>query len=150
MAGIGRIRHQLLDQWQRDFPLSPTPFADIAEALGVGEEEVLAHARELIAEGTISRIGAVVRPNTVGASTLAAVAAPADEAERIARAISARPEVNHCYLREHAYNIWFVVTAADRAGVAACLTAVAAGTGLDVLDLPLLEPFHIDLGFALP
>ena len=150
MTEADRIRRHLLNDRQRDFPLTPTPFADIAEALGVDEAAVLREARALVAEGLASRVGAVVRPNTVGASTLAAVAAPEDEASVVAETIGRRPEVNHCYRREHVYNIWFVVTAADRAAVAASLAAIEAETGLDVLDLPLVEPFHIDLGFALP
>ena len=43
--------------------------------------------------------------------------------ERIAALVSARPEVNHNYQREHSYNLWFVATAADPAALAAALAA---------------------------
>jgi siroheme decarboxylase len=75
-------RRRLLNDFQQDFPLSPTPYADMARALGVTEEEVLARLRELKQAGAISRVGAVVRPNTVGVSTLAAMAVPPEELER--------------------------------------------------------------------
>jgi hypothetical protein len=63
--------------------------------------------------------------------------------------VSAHPQVNHNYEREHAYNLWFVVTGRDAHEVAGVLAAIARDTGLEPLDLPLEEPFHIDLGFQL-
>lgn len=140
---------RLLDGWQRDFPLVPRPFAEIASALWLSERTVLARLAHLAETGAISRIGATVRPNTVGASTLAAVAAPAARIEEVAALIGAEPGVNHSYLREADWNIWFVMTGPDRAHVTAALDRIAVATGLEVLDLPLVRPFNIDLGFRL-
>jgi len=142
-------KHHLLNDYQRNFPLEPRPFARIADELGLREDDVLAMLADLQAGGTVSRIGAVVRPNTVGASTLAAMAVPAERLEEVAALVSARPEVNHNYEREHALNLWFVVAAADKAAVKATLDAIAAETGLPVVDLPLQTAYHIDLGFDL-
>lgn len=143
------IDRRLLNDYQRDFPLTGQPFAAIAADLGSTEADVLQRFAALQAEGKIGRIGAVVRPHTVGASTLAAVAVPPEDVERIAELIAGRPEVNHCYQREHALNVWFVVTAADAAAVGTVLAAIERQTGRPVLDLPLLQAYHIDLGFAL-
>jgi hypothetical protein len=41
------------------------------------------------------------------------------------------------------------VIAADRAEVLRVLDEIAAETGEAVLDLPIVEPYHIDLGFDL-
>ncbi len=139
----------LLDRWQRDLPLVPRPFAAMAETLGLGETEVLARLGRLASVGAISRIGGTCRPNTAAASTLAAVAAPDARIEDVAAAIGAEPGVNHCYLRENAINIWFVATGPDRAHVDATLARIGAATGLDVLDLRLVRPFNVDLGFGL-
>ena len=49
-------------------------------------------------------------------------------------------EVNHNYEREHALNLWFVVTAADDARLQAVLAEIAETTGLEVLDLAQLVP----------
>ena len=74
----------------------------------------------------------------------------ADEAvEEAGRRIAAHPEVNHCYEREHTYNLWFVVTAKDEPALRRTLAAIEEECGTPVLDLPLVEAFHIDLGFAL-
>ena len=69
--------------------------------------------------------------------------------EEVAALVSAFPEVNHNYEREHAFNLWFVVTGENQTHVAAVLAALSDRTGLEVLDLPLEEAFHIDLGFPL-
>jgi hypothetical protein len=58
--------------------------------------------------------------------------------------------VNHNYEREHRLNLWFVVTAQDRARVDAALARIARMTGLPVLELPLVTEYRIDLGFDLP
>ncbi|MDT8344313.1 MAG: Lrp/AsnC family transcriptional regulator [Thermohalobaculum sp.] len=141
--------HALLNDWQRDLPLVPRPYAAIAAAMGVGEAEVLARLVRLSAEGAISRVGGTFRPNTAGASTLAAVAAPDWRIDEVAALIGQLAGVNHSYLREHDLNLWFVATGPDRAHVDATLARIGAETGLDVLDLPLVRPFNVDLGFSL-
>lgn len=140
---------RLLNDYQRDFPLESRPYAKIADDLGLTEDEVLSLMSELKDQGACSRIGAVVRPNTVGASTLAAMTVPQEKLEEVAAIVSAQPEVNHNYEREHAFNLWFVVAAADTEVVAAVLDRIEHLTGLAVMDLPLVKSFHIDLGFDL-
>lgn len=139
----------LLNDWQRDFPISARPFEDLGKKLGAGETAILETLKRLQTRGAISRVGAVLAPGRVGASTLAALAAPAERIEQIAAMISARPEVNHNYQREHAFNLWFVVTAADAATLAATLDAIECETGCAVISLPLEQEYHIDLGFDL-
>lgn len=140
---------RLVDEWQRDFPITPTPFAHIGAIVGLTEADVLTRLKRLQASGALSRVGAVVRPNTVGASTLAALAVPANELERAAVAVVAEDGVNHAYEREHRHNLWFVVTAPDAAGVTAAIDRIEARVGVDILILPLLRDFHIDLGFSI-
>lgn len=140
---------RLINEFQRDFPLEPRPFAEIAYRLCVGEEVVLDALQRLRGEGVVSRVGAVFAPRRVGASTLAALAAPSDLLDEIAARVSARPEVNHNYEREHRFNLWFVVTARDAAHLAEALTAIECDTGCKVISLPLEHEFYIDLGFDL-
>ena len=139
----------LLNSFQRDFPLVPRPYAAIAESMGLGEDELLAMLKDLQARGILGRVGATVRPNSAGASTLAALAVPAEELDAVAGIVSAMPAVNHNYAREHAFNLWFVLTAADRTGIDQALAEIQAATGLSPIDLPLEAEYHIDLGFPL-
>jgi DNA-binding Lrp family transcriptional regulator len=146
---MNELQKNLLNDFQHDFPLSPTPYADMAARLGVTEAEVLASLQTLKESGAISRIGAVVRPNQVGASTLAAMALPPTELEAVAALVSGYTEVNHNYEREHRLNLWFVATASDAARLQAVLDDITARTGYEVLSFPLEEDYHIDLGFEL-
>ena len=143
------ITDQLLHGYQRDFPLTPEPFNDIALRLDATEREVRSAFEVLLGSGIIARIGGVVRPNTLAASTLAAVAVPALSIDSIATMIAELEGVNHVYLRENEINIWFVATGPDRAYVDATLRDVERLSGQPVLDLRLEQSFHIDLGFSL-
>ena len=139
----------LLNDWQRDFPLTPRPFAAIAERLGCDESEVIEGYRRLLDEGKVSRIGAVLRTGAVGARTLAAMAVPPERLEAVAAIVSGYPEVNHNYEREHRVNLWFVVTASNQDHLARVIGEIERRSGLTVLDLPMVESYFLDLGFEL-
>lgn len=155
MAGFDMITHldpidqRLLDEFQRDFPLVSRPFCVLADALGLTEADVISRLETLQAEGRISRVGATVRPNTAGASTLAAMAIPEDRIAEVAARVGHEGGVNHSYLREHDWNLWFVATAPNTEALETSLDDIRRDTGLDVLDLRLRRPFNIDLGFRL-
>ena len=140
---------RLLNDFQRNFPLCPAPFAELAAKLGVAEGAVLRMLEQLRREGKISRVGAVFAPKRIGASTLAAMAVPPEKLGRVAEAVNRFPEVNHNYEREHRYNLWFVVTAGSEGRLQAALGAIEQAAGYPILKLPLLQEYHIDLGFAL-
>jgi DNA-binding Lrp family transcriptional regulator len=143
------LDYRLLNDFQHDFPLLPAPYAELAARLGCPEAEVLARLARLRARGIVSRVGAVFAPRRVGASTLAALAVPAGRLEAVAARVSAQPEVNHNYEREHAWNLWFVATAEDGDALARCLSRIRHETGCPVIPLPLEVEYHIDLGFDL-
>ncbi len=143
------LEFALLNDWQRDFPIVSLPFERLGQKLGAGDTAILDTLARLQARGAISRVGAVFAPRRVGASTLAALAAPAERLEEIADMVSARSEVNHNYQREHHFNLWFVVTAADKDTLKQTLAAIEGETGCAVISLPLENEYHIDLGFDL-
>lgn len=149
ISQLDPIDQRLLDEFQRDFPLDPQPFAVIAQALDLPEADVIARLTALRDEGRIARVGATVRPNTAGASTLAAMSIPEDRLTDVAACVGQESGVNHSYLREHDWNLWFVATAPNADALATSLDAIRTDTGLDVLDLRLRRPFNIDLGFRL-
>ena len=61
------FRLALLNPWQHDFPLVRDPYGVIARALSVDPEVVLAGYRRLLADGSLSRIGAVFAAGAGGA-----------------------------------------------------------------------------------
>jgi siroheme decarboxylase len=148
-APYSPLEFALLNDFQRDFPLVTEPFAALADKIGCTQDEVLAALERLQRRGAISRVGAVFAPWRIGVSTLAAIAVPPESLEEVAARVSARSEVNHNYQRDHHYNLWFVATAADESAMATVLDGIAVDAGQRVLSLPLVEQYHIDLGFDL-
>lgn len=146
---LGALERRLLNDFQHHLPLTPTPYADIAQKLGTTEEAVLAALHELQGAGAVSRVGAVFRTHRVGASTLAAMAVPPERLEEVAALVSGYDAVNHNYEREHRFNLWFVATAADEKQLTQVLEDIERRSGIAVMALPMLEDFHIDLGFEL-
>ncbi len=132
----------------RDFPRYTRPFARLAQQLSMNEDDVILRFRQLHESGIVQRIGPVIAPNTIGASTLAAISVPKDQVEAIAQRINQFPEVNHNYEREHEYNLWFVITAASRARIDEILALIQSWVTAPVLDLPMEKSYFIDLGFA--
>jgi DNA-binding Lrp family transcriptional regulator len=74
---------------------------------------------------------------------------PTERLDAVAAAVNRFAEVNHNYEREHRFNLWFVVTAASEGRLQATLGAIEQAAGYPLMPLPLLEEFHIDLGFPL-
>jgi len=149
MTKFNTLEEKVLNKYQRDFPLVPRPYDQIAGQLGITEADLLDILGNLQDRHVIGRVGAVVKPQTVGASTLAAMRVPKHRLGKVASVVSSFEAVNHNYEREHQLNLWFVVTAADDAGVKTVLFEIEKQTGIEVIDLPLQTSFHIDLGFDL-
>ncbi len=143
------LHKQLLNDFQRDFPLSARPYQDIADRLGVTENEVLTALKDSTIQPFISRIGPVIRPNQIGVSSLVAMAIPEIHLQSVADKISAYSEVNHNYEREHRFNLWFVAMAADAEHLSLFIEKVERETGYKTMPLPLVNDFFIDLGFKL-
>ncbi len=139
----------LLNTWQHGFPLVREPFARIAQALGQSEAGVLTAFERLQRAGAISRIGGVFAPGAGGAGLLAAMAVPPERLHAVAATVSAHPGVNHNYEREHAFNLWFVMTGRDATAVEAAMQALERATGLPALRLRMQRAYRIDLGFDL-
>ncbi len=148
-AELTDLERRLLDSYQQGLPASPTPYADMAQALGVSEAEVLAALGHLQQLGVLSRVGPVFRTHAIGASTLAAMAVPAQRLDEVAAIVSSFAAVNHNYEREHRFNLWFVATAASERELAEVLQEIERLTNIKVMPLPMLEDYHIDLGFNL-
>jgi DNA-binding Lrp family transcriptional regulator len=144
---LSELERAIVNRFQHGFPRVPRPYAEIGAAVGCSEAEALAAVRARGARGVLQRVGAVVRSGSVGCSTLAAMQVPAERLAEVAALVSAIPEVNHNYEREHELNLWFVVAAPTEDRLASVLEEIARTTGIEVLDLRLVEAYHIDLGF---
>jgi DNA-binding Lrp family transcriptional regulator len=110
---------ELVRQLQADIPLSPEPFAEIAEAVGMPVEEVLKKVEEWTADGTIRRFGAMVRHQKLGyrANAMSAWDVPDERADEVGGQLAGAAEVSHCYRRPRAdgwpYNLFAMIHGAS-------------------------------------
>ncbi len=139
----------LLNDFQRDFPLSENPYAEVAKNLNTDQDTIMTTIRKLQSTGSISRIGAVLKPNVLNTSMLAAMAVPEDQLLEVAEYINGHIEVNHNYEREHFFNLWFVIHGQNEEHIHLVLDKIENETEFPLLRLPILDDYHIDLGFDL-
>lgn len=147
---LDALDRRLIDGYQKGLPVSERPFLDVARDIGTTEADVLERLERLQAMGVLGRVGPVFDHARAGASLLAAVSVPDGELENVARRINAAPGVNHNYAREHAFNLWFVMTAPDEDSLHGRLDDLERELARPILRLPMLHGFHIDLSFPIP
>jgi len=144
---IDDVDAALIDGYQSGFPVEERPFRQLAADLEIDESDAAERVRALKEAGIVRRFGAVLNPPVIGSSTLAAVQAPEDRFDEIATIINDYRQVNHNYARDHEWNMWFVVTAGSQQRRDEILAEIEAETGCEVLNLPMLTDYYIDLEF---
>lgn len=141
---------RLLHLLQAEFPLEARPYAVLGARLGLSEEDVAGRVARLRESGVIRRLGANFDSRRLGcASTLAAASVPPDRLEMFVKAVNARPEVTHNYLRDHRFNVWFTIIAPDMEQVEAIVAAISRQTGIEVRSLPATRLYKIRVDFSL-
>ncbi|WP_298034227.1 AsnC family transcriptional regulator [uncultured Desulfovibrio sp.] len=144
------LDRQLLDIIQTDFPLTPRPYAELGQRLGIPEEEALERVRVLRRSKIIRRLGANFQSAKLGfVSTLCAAKVPEDKWDAFIAEVNARPGVTHNYLREHSYNFWFTLISPSREEAQAVLDDIRARTGVDIINLPATKLFKIRVDFRM-
>ncbi len=151
---LSALQQAIINNFQKEFPLCPRPYEAIAKLLHSTEQQVLLAIKDLNQQKVLSRIGPVFDHKKAGASTLAAIAVPSENLDKIADIVNQFEQVNHNYAREayskeQKYNLWFVVTASDPMALAETLQEIELHTGFPILVLPMEASYHIDLGFKI-
>lgn len=140
------LDRRIINALQGGFPVVPQPFAAAGEALGVGEQELMARIGRMIDEGTLSRFGPLFNADRMGgAFTLCAMHVPPARFERVAAIVNAFPQVAHNYQRAHRLNMWFVLASDDLGGIPEAIAMIEQATGIEVLDFPKLEEYFIGM-----
>jgi DNA-binding Lrp family transcriptional regulator len=122
-------------------PMVARPYAAIGAAIGLGEDEVLARLRDLVATGVISRLGVIVRHHELGyrANAMTVWDVPDERVAAAGARLRELPFISLCYRRPRRppawrYNLFCMIHGRDRATV---LDQVEVATGAAGLaDLP--------------
>ena len=141
------VDKRLLNLLQGSFSLAPRPYAGVAEAAGVPEDEVLARTERLIDHRIIRHVTPIFDTRALGyRSMLVAAKVDPENPHRAAKVINAHPGVSHNYLRNHDFNLWFTIAVEpdSRLGVHGTLEALAEEAGATSMrQLPTLRLFKI-------
>lgn len=116
---------------------SATPFADIADAVGVQESQVVELLARLKDEGVMRRFGATLRHQKAGYGHNAMVAwklAPDADVDGVGEKMAARPEISHCYRRrtypEWRYDLYTMIHGKNPGDCMRVAEELAAETGV--------------------
>lgn len=121
---------------QRDLPVTARPFQEIAQELGLSEEELTTIIRQLMNQGYIRRFGATIRHRISGFQANAMVAwhVPEAQIEQVGAQMAAFREVTHCYERQVSdvwpYNLYTMIHGKTQAECEAIAQRMAAATGI--------------------
>ena len=138
---------RLLNLMQGSFPLAPRPYAAVADAAGISEDEAIARVQYLLDQRIIRQVTPIFDTRALGYSSML-VAAKVDPENpwRAATIINAHPGVSHNYLRNHEFNIWFTLATEPDSplGVQGTLDVLGREAGAEsIRQLPTLKLFKI-------
>ena len=130
---------------QNGLPLVSHPYACIAEALGVSENEVMTRLRRLLERGDMRRLGVVVRHRELGyrANAMVVWDVPDEKVTEIGRLIGRQPCVTLCYRRPRRpgrwrYNLFCMIHGRSREAVLHNLDSMVEACGLEWIERDVL------------
>lgn len=148
---MDQIDKTILNQIQKHFPVCRRPFAELGKRVGLSEDEALQRVRRLKDEGYIRRIGGVFDTPKLGFfSTLVAAKVLPDRLEDVAEYVNQFNGVTHNYQRDHAFNLWFTVTAQSEKDADNFLDEIRSLDGMEkLLKLPAEKIYKIELNLVM-
>lgn len=143
---LDEVDRAIVNRLQRGFPVCERPFLAAAGELGISETALIERLQCLLDDGVLTRFGPLYQIERAGgAFVLAAMQVPQPDLERVVVAVNALPEVAHNYLREHRFNMWFVLAAASHAQIDQVVSRIEDETGYPVYAMPKLREYFLDL-----
>lgn len=137
---------KIINHLQSGFPICESPYKQVADELGISENQLLERLQTLLGNGVLSRFGPLYHAEQMGgALTLAAMKVPIERFDEIAEIINAFPEVAHNYAREHELNMWFVIATEQPERLAQVIIEIEAQTGLQVYNMPKINEYFVGL-----
>lgn len=146
MTIIDDIDKAIINGLQQGFPITTTPYRQVANALGLTEEELINRLQRLLDDGVLSRFGPMYHAEQMGgALTLAALKVPDERFDEVTEIVNAFPEVAHNYARNHTLNMWFVLATEKPEQVVAVIHEIERRTGLTVFNMPKINEYYVGL-----
>jgi siroheme decarboxylase len=146
-APLDDLDRKLLNLMQGSFPLHSRPYAAVADAAEVAENEVLARVQRLLDERIIRQVTPIYDTRALGyGSMLVAAKVDPENPWQAAKIVNSHPGVSHNYLRNHDFNMWFTLAVEpdSKLGLDGTLDVLQQLTGAEsIRQLPTLKLFKI-------
>ncbi len=138
----------IINSLQGNFPISDQPYLEVAQQLGISEDELLSRLQTMLDSRTLTRFGPMYDIQKLGGSfSLCAIRVPAERFEEVTEIVNAFPEVAHNYERDHEFNMWYVLATESPEQIIQTNQAIEARTGLKVYNMPKIQEFFVGLHF---
>jgi len=143
---LDQIDRAVVNRLQNGLPVCERPYLQAADALGIDEMDLITRLRRLLDAGVLTRFGPLYQIERAGgAFMLAAMQVPTEDVERVAAIVNSRAEVAHNYLRDHRFNLWFVLAGESLEGIENAKSWIEAQTGYPVVAMPKLREYSLEL-----
>ena len=127
---------KLLEDMPSLFPVTERPYRQMAEIIGIGEEELIIALKDLKASGMVRRVAAVLSHRNAGYLNNAMVVwkVDRDDMEKEGAIMASFQEVSHCYERDTGgyweYNLYTMVHGKTHEECLESIKNIAQETGL--------------------
>ncbi|AEG02358.1 Lrp/AsnC family transcriptional regulator [Methylomonas methanica] len=136
----------IINQLQKGFPICESPYRQVAEHIGIAEDELLNRLQTLLDDGVLSRFGPMYHAEQMGgALTLAALKVPEERFDEVAEIVNGFQEVAHNYARNHTLNMWFVLATERPEQVESVIEQIERQAGLTVYNMPKIREYYVGL-----
>lgn len=143
-----RLDLKIINRLQYGLPICEHPYAEVAKELKIKESVLISRLERLLADRTLTRFGPMFHAEHLGgALSLAAMAIPEDEFDKVAKIVNDMPEIAHNYKRTHELNMWFVIATEEPEQLDFVVSDIEEKTGYKVYNMPKKEEFYV--GFYL-
>ena len=108
MTPLDAIDRSIVKATQAGLPLTPAPYAEVAEVIGLTESEVIARIAAMQERGIIRRIAIAPHHYALGMTANGMSVWDVDDARisELGAKVGAMPYVTHCYQRPRALPQW--------------------------------------------
>jgi DNA-binding Lrp family transcriptional regulator len=153
LATLSKLDTSILMELQYEFPLTETPYCDVAERLGLSAGEVLERLRLLSESGVLKRVGYYFNHRSAG-KTAALVAYATGGDRRLVEALASHyrgdPDTTHVYLRDHpVYDVWVVVKRGSRRELEEHVSKLAESLGIGYAILYSVRTYKLSVKYDL-
>ncbi len=138
---LTELEKKIVRLLQTDIPVVKQPFLEMADQIGITEDEFISVLKSLDKRGMIRRFGVTLKHQKSGFKANAMVAWKVDEdqVEKVGNVMTHFHEITHCYRRNPApgwkYNLYTMVHAASEDECYALVKKIARAVGQDDYEL---------------